>query len=228
MRCALCLSSANMVNSPQECAQRFMILADPLFALKKISASVADNSKYQFDQFLKVAQYECKEEFLSFYFKEDGLDVFFPPFLAENESYNNLWAICKIIFILSHGQSLTEKGFSINCKVIEHNIQEKSLTPQRLVYDAIRNGGSQLSVFQITPALRKSCLLSCQRYKLDLEKKVNSVDLKRKIKHEIQKVKKQNMVLEATIKALKDGIIKEALLADDNQDLPSTVKAAVF
>ena len=193
MRCALCLSSANMVNSPQECSQRFMI-----YALKKISASAADNSKYQF---------ECKEQFLSFYFKEDCLDVFFAPFLAENESYNNLWAICKIIFIFSHGQSLTEKGFSINCEVIEHNIQEKSLTSQRLVYDAVHNGGSQLSVFQITPALRKSCLLSCQRYKLELEKKVsNSADLKRKIKREIQKVKKQNMGLEATIKALKDGI----------------------
>ena len=43
--------------------------------------------------------------------------------------------------------------------MIDHNMQEKSLASQRLVY-AIHNGGSQLSGFQITPALRKSCLLS--------------------------------------------------------------------
>ena len=105
----------------------------------------------------------------------------------------------KIVFILSHGQlySFTERGFSINSEVIDHNMQEKSLTSQRLVYDAIDNGSSQLSDFQITPALRKSCLLSYQRYKLELEKNAkekanNGADLKRKIKHEIQKVKKQD------------------------------------
>ena len=39
---------------------------------------------------------------------------------------------------------------------------------------------------------------------------------------------KQRMDLEAIIKALKDGIIKETLHADDNQDLSSTAKAAGF
>ena len=113
-------------------------------------------------------------------------------------------------------------------------MQEKSLTSQRLGYDGIHNGGSQLSDFQITPALTKSCLLSYQRYKWELEKNAeekasNSADLKCKRKHdEIQKVKKQRMDLEATIKAFKDGIIKETLLVYDNQDLSLTAKAAVF
>ena len=122
VRCASCLSPANMVNSPKEWSQRFTILADRLFALWKISASVADNSKYQFDQFLKVAQYERKEEFLKFSFKKGRLDVFFAPFLAENDSHNNVWAICKIVFILSHGQSFTERGFSINREVTDHDM----------------------------------------------------------------------------------------------------------
>ena len=90
-------------NNPKECSQRFTILSDCLFALKKISASVADNMKYQFDQFLKVAQYEHKEEFLKFSFKKDHLDIFFAPFLAENDSYNNVSTIRKIVLILSHG-----------------------------------------------------------------------------------------------------------------------------
>ena len=82
---------------------------------EKISASVTDNSKYQFDQCLKVVQCECKEEFLDFFsFKRDHLDIFFAPFLVENDSYNNVWAIGKIVFILSHDQIFTEIGFSIN------------------------------------------------------------------------------------------------------------------
>ena len=67
------------------------------------------------------------------------------------------------------------------------------------MYDAIHDGGSQLSDFQITPALRKSCMLFYQRYKLELEKNAeekasNSADLKRKTKYdEMQKVKEQRI-----------------------------------
>ena len=65
------------MNRPKEYSQRFAILANRLFDLKKMSALVADNSKYQFDKFLKVTQYERKEEFLKLSFKKDHLDVFF-------------------------------------------------------------------------------------------------------------------------------------------------------
>ena len=36
------------------------------------------------------------------------------------------------------------------------------------------------------------------------------------------------MDLQATIKSVKDGIIKETLLAEDNQDVSLTAKAAAF
>ena len=65
------------MNRAKEYSQRFAILANCLFDLKKMSALVADNSKYQFDKFLKVTQYERKEEFLKLSFKKDHLDVFF-------------------------------------------------------------------------------------------------------------------------------------------------------
>ena len=54
--CASSLSSGNMIRVPQECSQMFVVLADRHFGAKKISASVADNTKYQFDEFLKVAE----------------------------------------------------------------------------------------------------------------------------------------------------------------------------
>ena len=57
-----------MIRVAQECSQMFVVLADRLFAAKKISASVADNAKHQFDEFLKVAETQHKEQFLKFCF----------------------------------------------------------------------------------------------------------------------------------------------------------------
>ena len=72
--CASSLSPGNMIQVSQECSQMFVVLADHLFAAKKISVSVADNAKYQFYEFLKVAETQHKEEFLKFCFK-DRLDT---------------------------------------------------------------------------------------------------------------------------------------------------------
>ena len=136
----------------------FVVLADRLFAAKKISASVADNAKYQFDEFLKVAETQHKDEFLKFCFKVDQRYTFFGKFLG-HDSYNDVWTICKTVFIFSHGQSFTGRGFSVNKEIVDYNMEEKSLKSQRLVYDTINNGNAKLTDFQITPASRKSCLL---------------------------------------------------------------------
>ena len=196
--------------------------------------SVADNAKYQFDEFLKVAEIQHKEEFFKFCFKVDQLDTFLGKFLAGDDSYKDVWTVCKTVFIFSHRQSFTERGFSVNKEVVNYNMEEKSLTSQRLVYDAIHDGNAMLTDFQITPALRKGCLLSHQQYKMELEKKVeekrrSSTDLRRKMKHgKISNVKKQRVEIETTIQSSTDGIIQEALLADDKKDPTSTAKAAAF
>ena len=123
---------------------------------------------------------------------------------------------------------------SVNKEVVDYNMEEKSMTSQRLVYDAVHDGKAKLTDFKITPALRKSCLLSHQHYKMELEKKTeqkqrSSTDLKRKMKHdETSNAKEQRVELEATIQPLTDGIIKEALIPDDKKDPASAVKAAAF
>ena len=120
------------------------------------------------------------------------------------------------------GKVLHKEDF-LRTKKKSINMEEKSLTSQRLVYDAIHDGNAKLTDFQITPTLRKGCLLSHQQYKMELEKKVeekqrSSTDLKCKMKHDkISNVKNQRVEIEATIQSSTDGIIKEALLADDKK-----------
>ena len=114
--CASCLSLANIVDSPKACIQRFMILADCLFALKKISASVANNWKYQFDQFLKVAEYEHKEEFLKFSLKKDCLGRFCAPFFVGSNTCNKVWVICKIVFYYHMVKASQKEDSSLTVK----------------------------------------------------------------------------------------------------------------
>ena len=124
-----------MVRHPEESFQRFTKLTDSLFALKKITANIADKSKNQYYDLLKVACFDQKDKFLDFKMKSDRLDVFLVGLLPE-KSYSELLKVCKIIFIISHGQSYTERGFFINKEVNNCNMQEESLTCQKVVYDA--------------------------------------------------------------------------------------------
>ena len=65
--------------------------------------------------------------------------------------------MCKLIclIVLSHGESSIERGFTINKEVLQDNLQEKSLVPQRLIIEE----------FEITKSLQLHCKLSSQRYK---------------------------------------------------------------
>ena len=50
-------------------------------------------------------------------------------------SSSHLWTVCKFVFVLSHGQSQTKRGFNINKTMLVENLQEESLKGQRIVYD---------------------------------------------------------------------------------------------
>ena len=98
------------------------------------------------------------------------MDIFYGDHLLKRPE--ELWEVFKDVCTLSHGQSFTERGFSVNKEVIDHNMKEKSINSHRNVYDGIQqNSSNKVSDFPILAEMRKSCSLSHQRYKDDLEKK---------------------------------------------------------
>ena len=196
-----------MVCHHAESSQLFKTLAGHVFALHKIKATVAGKSKSQMDEFLKVARFDQKEKCKNFDFCKDRLDVFFDDHLSKR--HEELWEVFKVVCTLSHGQSFTERDFSVNKEVIDHNLKEKSITSQRTVYDGIQQHSSnKVSDFPISAEMRKSCSLSHQRYKDGLNKnKKEAVEsdliLKRKAKdEEIQKLKQKISGIESCIKSL--------------------------
>ena len=113
-------------------------------------------------------------------------------------------------------------------------MKEESLIAQRLVYDTVTNSGKYLWEYPIKAELRKSCKLSNQKWKQELEKreqeeKKNEKNLKRKMKREeMDEVKKQKLNVQEAIDSLRKGIVSETLASDENQYLRYLLHFAVI
>ena len=75
VRNAASLNPINMIKESENSSIRFRSLADKLFFLKRISSTVADNAKNQYDELLKIVKYEKSDLFRKFNFKVDRLDL---------------------------------------------------------------------------------------------------------------------------------------------------------
>ena len=67
-------------------------------------------------------------------------------------------------FVLSNGQSVAERDFSINEEVEVENLTKVSLISQLLVYDHITSSGKSLTEFKVSNNLVKSCRLAGSCY----------------------------------------------------------------
>ena len=207
------ISPANMARIPSKAHQRFNILADNLYSLKFLTSTVADNSKFQYAQFLKNEVVLNQDKFLKFDFRTDRGDSFFYSLVAINTNYSDLWKVMLLIFIPTHGQSFTERGFSINKLTSDVNMGDDSLIAQRLIYDVMNNAGANAANFPITKGMKQSCKKARQRQMLALQSKNSDAqasehELKRKSKEEdVKSIKRQKLDLEQTIETLKKSFL---------------------
>ena len=146
-----------------------------------------------------------REKFASFDKLYDAGDVFLSNFLHKIPKYKVIWKVCSIIFVLSHGQSAVERGFSINKELLVENLQAKSLVSQRMVYDHINSNKINIHEYQLPSDLLKSCKLSNRRDNAALEEtkkqeKIGTVARKRKLINEDIEVakKKKDKVTKCT------------------------------
>ena len=134
---------------------------------------------------------------------------------------------------MSHGQSYTECGFSVN-KMTTVNMEAESLIAQRFIYDAMKNVDADASTFPITKEIKQSCKKARQREIAVREsKKHGSVTSerhrKRKLKEEeVSHVKKQKLDLQQAIDTLKKSLCDEAILFAQQNGREHATKAASF
>ena len=68
-------------------------------------------AKFQYNKFQKIFWEKHHSEFVAFDFVKDQWDVFLGTYISDKKV---LWHICKLVFVLSHGQSYIEHCFSVN------------------------------------------------------------------------------------------------------------------
>ena len=172
-----------------------------------------------------------REKFASFDKLYDAGDVFLSNFLHKIPKYKVIWKVCSIIFVLSHGQSAVERGFSINKELLVENLQAKSLVSQRMVYDHINSNKINIHEYQLPSDLLKSCKLSNRRDNAALEEtkkqeKIGTVARKRKlINEDIQVAKKKKDKVTKCTEVLKTDADKFSIEAEERANLDLLTKA---
>lgn len=168
---------------------------------------------------------------MQFDFSKSRVDEFLRPYFKDQKA---LWAICKVIFTLSHSQSAVERGFSINKELLIENLQEKSIVSQRVVYDHLQSSNVDLHEYQLSNGLLKSCKAARQRYGTHLEdqkRKVNEdkkSNKRKSITDEINNVKNHKKRLISSINALNTDIEKLCYKAEESENMDFLVKANAF
>ena len=88
-------------------------LIQSLYELNPLSAAEADQAKQEYLEFMSSVAVTAKEKFLLFDNDKDCLDSFMGSLMQGNADFVNLWKVCRIIFVLSHGQTDVGRGFNI-------------------------------------------------------------------------------------------------------------------
>ena len=65
----------------------------------------------------------------------DRVNLFLGTFLHGQKDSASLWKVCLFVFVLSHGQSAVERGFSVNENMLVENLEYQSPIGQRMVYE---------------------------------------------------------------------------------------------
>jgi len=138
------------------------------------------------------------------------------------------------VFVLSHGQSDVERGYSVNKEMLVENLEKSSLITQRLIYDAINADKIKLETMKLSPELMKNCELASSRYKAALResnalKEKNEVSRKRKLAaDDIAELKRKKLCEEECIQNLNQQVEEKSLEAEEKQDFTLLAEANSF
>ena len=89
--------------------------------------------------------------------------------------FPQLIEIVKLVMVLSHGQSVARRGFSVNKNLLVENVHEKSLVCQRIVFDLMKSNDYNSFDIPLEKELVKSVKGSNRKYIDDLAEKRGNI-----------------------------------------------------
>ena len=154
VRRLFCLNPMRMVSEPEECAKAFEDVLDKLIETKWRSSTAADDLKYQYKTFLKVAKKDSELEFQNC---TQRVDTFLYMHIQNKDNFKPLWGVFKLLLTLCHSQSAVERGFNVNSDTVTPNLREKTLVSMRTVYDTVKVLKIDVASFVVTKELLSHC-----------------------------------------------------------------------
>ena len=83
--------------------------------------------------------------------KNERMDNFYFKKFDKVNTYRNLAIVLQLIFVLSHGQAIVKRGFSLNKGVVNDNMTDLSIISRRVVKHHLRIFKVGASEVTITP-----------------------------------------------------------------------------
>ena len=130
----------------------------------------------------------------------------------------------KLVFVLSHGQSSIERGFSINKQLLVENLKEKSLIALHTIEDHLSSSGETPESIKIGREMQQHARKASSQYREDLQmqkskKESDSVALKWKIVNdELKAVRAKRRLLQSQIESLTNESDELAINAERKSD----------
>ena len=146
-----------MVRAKEKSLTCFNLLAEKVAQLKWMSPDEADEAKTEYLKFIGTECVLFKDKFLAFDAASDHVDTFLGTFLHGQKEYATLWNVCLFVFVLSHGQSAVETGYSVNEDMLAENLKYQSFIGQRMFYDHMFSQKIKQESYEPPLDLIKSC-----------------------------------------------------------------------
>ena len=225
VRSAISINPIQMANDSKrsKCINNFSILLQKLVKYERLLPKSAELAKEQYRKLFEIVDIN-KNVFQNFDLKSDRLDRFFSDFIGKNNAYEEVWKVFKLVFVLSHGQSSIERGFSINKQLLVENLKEKSLIALRTIEDHLSSSGETPESIKIGREMQQHARKASSRYREDLQmqkskKESDSVALKRKIVNdELKAVRAKRRLLQSQIESLTNESDELAINAERKSD----------
>ena len=91
--------------------------------------------------------------------------------------YTSLWDVCIILFCLSHGQAVIERGFKVNKDYLVENLSEDSLIALRTVNDHMSSKQQNAADIPIAREMLKFVKSSRMQMRWKVQKKLKKYQL---------------------------------------------------
>lgn len=231
VRCMSSIDPRLMFSESSDCYKKMTHILSILSDCKKVREEDCDSILSEFLDFLNTTATKCPD-FEAFDPFKTRVDKFLYDQIKGTKKYDKLWAVLKLLLVISHGQATVERGFSINRHIEVENLHEESYIARRLVLDEIRCCGG-LEKVPITKELRISARGARQKYhhyldQQSVRRNAEVPEKKRKSLNEVEVLKAKRARLQQTVEELQSSADKLSEKAEETSNLSFVTQSNSF